>query len=289
MPHAAVPREHTGDLMAEPITQVASQRLVFVGGLHRSGTTPLARALAEHPSIGGLQGTGVAEDEGQHLQDVYPRIRAYGGMGRFARAAGAHLTERSTLVSPGNAQRLIDSWTPYWDLDRPLLLEKSPANMIMGRFLQALFPGSALVVVLRHPVVTALALQKWNPVVVARNGRRRTTLLGRVEHWVRAHDLLREDLPHLSRIEVVRYEDLVARPVDELARLQRLLRLDDPIPHSSLRSDRSDGYVDQWQRMATAGPLQRQIRRSIIDRFADDMLRWGYDAETLAVLPRSEG
>ena len=59
-------------------------RFVFVGGLHRSGTTPLARVLGAHPEISGLSGTGVSEDEGQHLQDVYPRIRAHGGMGRFA-------------------------------------------------------------------------------------------------------------------------------------------------------------------------------------------------------------
>jgi hypothetical protein len=272
--------------MAQTIPTVAADRLVFVGGLHRSGTTPLTRALARHPRISGLHDTGVAEDEGQHLQDVYPRIRAYGGMGRFARAPEAHLTETSTLVSPANAQRLIDAWAPYWDLDRPLLLEKSPANMIMGRFLQALFPGSALIVVLRHPVVTALALQKWNPLVVARNGRRRTTLVGRVDHWVHAYELLRTDLAALDRVEVVRYEDLVDRPAGELARLQGLLGLDDPIPHDSLRSDRSDDYLRQWRAMATGNLVQRRVRRRIIDRYGDDILSWGYDAESLRTLPR---
>ena len=46
---------------------IEGERLVFIGGLHRSGTTPLADALAQHPDISGLSGTGAPHDEGQHL------------------------------------------------------------------------------------------------------------------------------------------------------------------------------------------------------------------------------
>jgi hypothetical protein len=262
-----------------------SDRLVFVGGLHRSGTTPLTRILASHDEISGLTGTGVPEDEGQHLQDVYPRVRALGGMGRFARDGRAHLTEQSDLVTPENAARLLAVLTPYWDLDRRLLVEKSPANLVMGRFLQALFPGSALVVVVRHPVVSALALDKWNPRLVARNGRRRTTLLGRVDNWVRAHAMLESDLPHLRRARVVRYEDLVARPEAELGRLGTLLGLASPLDQSSLRAGRSDPYAERWAALASGTPAQRHVRRRIIGRYADTMERYGYDPETLATRP----
>jgi hypothetical protein len=91
---------------------VTGQRLVFVGGLHRSGTTPLARSLAAHPQVSGFSGTGVAEDEGQHLQTVYPPARAHGGPGRFALAAAAHLTEASPLLTPDTGARLLAQWQP---------------------------------------------------------------------------------------------------------------------------------------------------------------------------------
>jgi hypothetical protein len=48
------------------------QRLVFVGGLHRSGTTLLGRLIAQHPDVSGFAETGVPADEGQHLLSVYP-------------------------------------------------------------------------------------------------------------------------------------------------------------------------------------------------------------------------
>jgi hypothetical protein len=271
------------------VEAVTGERLVFLGGLHRSGTTPLARAMGSHPEISGLSGTDVAEDEGQHLQDVYPRIKTFGGMGRFARSAAAHLTEESPLVSPESARRLVASYAPYWDLERRLLLEKTPANLIMGRFLQALFPGSALVVVVRHPIVAALALEKWNPLVVNRRGRRRTTLSGRVQNWMDAHAYLSADLSHLPRALVLRYEDLVDRPVSELARVRSLLELGSPIPADSIRPGRSAPYTEKWEQMSRGTPLQRRTRRRIIERFGPDMTTYGYDPETLTTLPLGSG
>jgi hypothetical protein len=260
------------------------QRLVFVGGLHRSGTTPFANALAQHPDVSGLTDTGVSENEGQHLQDVYPKIRAYGGMGKFANAAQAHLTESSHLVTPASSQALLDAWEPFWDLSKSHLVEKSPSNLIMGRFLQALFPQSAMIIVMRHPVVVALATQKWTPRIVSRNGRWHTSLPGLVAHWVRAHEILWDDAPSLQRLHVMRYEDLVQHPDEELAAVQQLLGLDTPISGQSLTPGRSDRYAQQWEAMRTGSPLQRRRRKIIEDRLGPSIARFGYDVNDLSAL-----
>jgi hypothetical protein len=254
-------------------------RLVFVAGLHRSGTTPLARAIVEHGQASGLTGTDVKEDEGQHLQPVYPKAKVYGGPGRFARDPRAHLTETSPLVTPANAQALWAAWEPYWDTSRHFLVEKSPPNLIMGRFLQALFPGSAYVVVMRHPVVVALGTAKWRR-LWSRNWQNHTTIEEMVEHWLIAHRLMREDLRRLDRYAVLRYEDLVEHPQTELAKVQQLLGLQTPIPAGSI-SERSSSYEAEWARMAEGNILDRRRRRRIEERFGAEIETFGYRLDDL--------
>ncbi len=260
--------------------QIDGGRLIFVAGLHRSGTTPLARALAAHPDVSGLTGTNVEEDEGQHVQDVYPVAMTHGGPGRFALRPAAHLTETSTLVTADNAAALLTAWSKYWDVTRPFLLEKSPPNLVMGRFLQALFPGSALVVVIRHPVVVTLSTKKWAP---------RISLHRLMENWVEAHRIFRADLPHLTRVSLMRYEDLVAQPSAELARVGAALGLDGDVPADLIQSSRSSRYEKRWDEMARGSVLERRRRGSLERDFAAAAAEYGYDISDLHQLgPRPE-
>ena len=53
-----------------------------------------------------LRGTGVVEDEGRYLQDVYPTEGESGGPGRFGFDPRVHLTETSALLTPENMAKL---------------------------------------------------------------------------------------------------------------------------------------------------------------------------------------
>src|SRR5579871_293575 len=121
---------------------------VFVTGLHRSGTSPLHRCLRAHPQMSGFHNTNVPEDEGQHLQTVLPRGGAYGGPGRFGRHPEVHMTETHPLATPETAHALFAQWAPYWDLEKPYLIEKTPMTLLRTRMFQALFPNSFFIVII---------------------------------------------------------------------------------------------------------------------------------------------
>lgn len=257
------------------------RRLVFVGGLHRSGTTPFSRVLDQHPEISGLVRTGVREDEGQHLQKVYAKAKTYGGSGRFAHAPAAHLTEASPLVTSDNARGILESWVPYWDLEAPLLLEKSPPNIIMGRFLQSLYPGSALIVVVRHPVAVALSNKKWRR-LASTDPRKFQSLTQMVAHWLAAHEVLAGDSSRLERLLVIHYERLVRDPLAELARVQDFLGLGAAIDPSGLSTQHGEAYADRWQSYTALWRPGGWQRRLISSRYAHAMARYGYPVDDLA-------
>lgn len=250
-------------------------RLIFVGGLHRSGTTALGRILATHPQVSGFNETGATEDEGQHLQSVYKPALDYGGPGRFALNERSHLTESSTPPPRDAAAGLLAAWIPFWDLNRRYLVEKSPPNLIMGRYLQTAFPGSSLIVIIRHPVVVALSTKKWT----------RTTGLARlVKHWFTAHDVLRSDSDRLERLHVLRYEELIGRPTETLAKLQGHLGLDEPLSTSSIEGSRSQRYVTDWDQLANSPRRERRGRDKIEARYGGRIAEYGYDVQDLAML-----
>jgi Sulfotransferase family len=256
-----------------PDVEGAHRRLVFVGGLHRSGTSLLYRSLTLHPAIGGISGSGVPEDEGQHLQTVYPPARRHGGPGRFGFDDRARLTESSPLVTAANRERLLAEWGRYWSRDRPVVAEKSPPNIIRTRFLQALFPEATFVMMVRHPVAVACATRKWT----------RTSLESLIRHWVRCHEILAEDATRIERLRVVQYEHFVQDPGGEIRRILSSLGLGGTVPSCAVEGRLNDRYFSSWRTDGTR--LRRAVLERRVGRLEPAVNRFGYSLVDLDRLP----
>lgn len=228
----------------------SDQRYAFVCGLHRSGTTLIARSLAAHPVASGFANTGAIEDEGQFLQSVFPLEIAFGGVGRFGFDPRAHMTESHPLNTRENSLRLLSEWGRHWDLNKSVLLEKTPSNLLRMRLLQALVPNSHFIIVTRHPVAASLAALKWTE----------GNIFSLISHWVHCYSLAREDAQHLTRVLWVSYESFVADPERELGRIAHFLRL---APHSGWPpqvSNENEKYLALW-RTHYCGDLDRRIEQ----------------------------
>ena len=212
-------------------------QFVFIGGLHRSGTSLLFQCLREHPLISGFRNTGAFEDEGQHLQTVYPPAKAYGGPGEFGFNPEAHLNETSNLTTDDNRERLFSDWKRHWNLKKPVLLEKSPPNLIQMRFLQALFPDSHFIVLMRHPIATSYATQKWSKTSVA-------SLIG---HWLACYERFEQDRRHIKRLLTLKYENFVAKPQLTLEKIYSFIGVNLHPNQLKVCSDINEKYFEKWR------------------------------------------
>jgi hypothetical protein len=239
---------------------------VFLAGLHRSGTTLLARLLAAHPQISGFSGTGAPADEGQHLQSVYPSDHEHGRPGRFGFSPEMHLTETSPLVSEENARKLFEEWSPHWDLSRRVLLEKSPPNLLKTRFLQALYPDSSFVVIVRHPIPVSIPTAKWR-------GTRRYDRM--FEHWLRCHALFEADREHLERVHVLQYEQLVRDPAEVLCGVFEFLELEPIPPSEPVDPGANAKYFGRWQELKKDWRMRAYLDLVSL-RYERGVRRYGY-------------
>lgn len=222
---------------------IEGKRTVLICGLHRSGTSLIHRVLRAHPDISGISGSGAPEDEGQHLQTVFPTARAFGGPGSFAFDERCHLTDTSDLVSEENREILLKECGRYYDFRKSVLIEKSPPNIISSRFFQAMFPCAYFLFVVRHPIATSMATQKWSG----------TSMRELLDHWSVAHNMMMDDMQYIHRCIVVRYEDFVLSPENTLNAILDFVGR----PHFHITeqvSDQNQKYFGEWNPSSVADP-----------------------------------
>lgn len=214
-----------------------SNKFIFIVGLHRSGTSLIHRILRSHPEISGFENTDAPEDEGQHLQTVYPPAKAFGGPGSFALHPDAYMDETHALATPENASELFQQWSKYWDTNSQYLIEKSPPSIIRMRFLQQLFPNSYFLIIYRHPLAVSYATSKWS----------HNSLSQILENSLRSYERAKKDQISLNRSHSLKYEDFVAEPEKHLLSIYQWLALSNTHHNEDIKKTANEKYFRQWQ------------------------------------------
>ena len=306
-------------------SEEAAKTVLLIGGPHRGGTTIVWRAICAHPDISGLGTTfetGGDYSEGILIQDVYSTFgvgmekvmksnpgwqKEMRGLGKYALGdeEKVHLTEKDGMVTPSNLARIMNRFGYYWDLSKPVLVEKSPPTAVMSRFLQALYnvdgdgerekkkrkSVTKFLFVTRHPVANAYAHQR------ILGGTNVVPLDTLYRNYVSLHRYMKTDLPRLDNDpRILRLEDFASDPASELTSLYRWLGVD----HSAdtvrrvLRSDGLGGrirpdpnarYHDMWCGGGSGPPRSGEKKKAgrdevqTAERYQKDVdeLGLGYD------------
>lgn len=249
-------------------TVIADEKqFLFLGGVHRSGTSFLNRTLGKHPDISAFAGTGKPEDEGQHLQSIYPPDYVHGSPGRFGFHPDSSMDEHHPLATNASAEHIYAEWVQYWDISKPILMEKSPPNIIRTRFLQRLFPDSMFLMILRHPVSVAYATLKWCPV----------DLPALIEHTLRCYERLAEDRLFLNDLLVFRYEDMLRNPQRIFRKIEKFCGIRTFSQQIDLVESRNSIYGQRWQQdLDRLGSRQSILIKAYAELFAERLAAFGY-------------
>ena len=241
------------------------KKFIFISGLHRSGTSLLYKILKEQDAISGLSKTNELEDEGQHVQTVYKPAYEFGGVGKFGFDINARLNENSKLINEINRKKLFNEWSRFWDLEKTILLEKSPPNIIRTRFLQKMFPNSYFINITRHPIATSIASKKWS----------KTSLDELISHWIKCHEIFNEDKKMIRKIINIKYEDLINNNEEILAQLSKFLKLNIKIPKIEIRKGINDKYFKIWIKKSKSIFTKYRISK-IIKKHNNDIEKFDY-------------
>jgi len=274
------------------------EQLVFVISPPRAGSTLLQRMLGAHPAV-------YTHPE-PHLISPIAHLGIYGNVDKAPYDhVNAAVAMRSFIEElPRREDDYLDALRAYSDTlysrmlapsGRSRFLDKTPANALVLSFLAKLYPRAKYVVLTRHPLAVFssysnsffqgdyAAAHAFNPIL---------------ERYVPAMGKFLRDRP--VDLHQVAYEDLVAKPKEELGAIFRYLGLPpdegaveygkrgpmkegmgDPITvnrHDRPVTDSTEAFADE---LAT-DPAKLALARTMIERLDDaDLVAWRWPRERI--------
>jgi hypothetical protein len=274
---------------------MADKPPVFIIGSPRSGTTLLRNILSRHPAL-------AICGETRFFADVYKRRRVFGDLAEpnnRHRLVDEYLStarvRRLGVDIPGLREKLLRESSSYPGLFTSIMQyyaesqgktrygEKTPHHAFHAETLCAWYPGAAIIHLVRDPrdVVASLERMPWAPNSIVSNSWM----------WLLFNRAARRSQRQPGYL-LVHYENLVARPEEELARICAHIG-EENIPAAMLAAEPVAGPYS-WPRHASGPVMKERLNRwreqlttqdvAIVEWIAGDSMKmYGYERATGSV------
>lgn len=212
-------------------TDSIDEKLVFLVGPPRSGTTWLQGILANHPNIGTAQESHLFNHFLQPLMRKWDELLEFDD-GRGGIGLPAYLTEEQFVGMMRDTARTVYSSVPEYDATS-LFLDKTPDHIRCIEDIRKVFPDARIVVLLRKPedVIESLmnAAKSWG-----KNWAPGSVFKAvRTFQWFFSAPGTEDRLLRDPSLCVIRYENLKASPVNTLNTV--LNYLNEPVDDATLQ------------------------------------------------------
>jgi hypothetical protein len=274
------------------------ERVVFVVGSPRSGSTMLSRMISSHSLVYGRPEP--------HLLTPLAHLGFYANVDKapFDHVLAAESTKEFVADLPNGEQDYVDACRAYADTlylrmlatrpDKKLFLDKTPAYALVLDFIARIYPKAKFVVLTRHPlaVFSSYAESFFDSDYKAAHDYNPIT-----ERYVPAiAKFLREKKVPICQVV---YEDLVSDPEHVMRGVFEFLGvpfeasainygehqheakgLGDPIGVAK-HSRPSTASLHKWAGEVASDPARLDLCRSIVAKLdPDDLALWGHPLET---------
>ncbi len=277
--------------------QSIRDKLIFVIGPPRSGSTMLQRMLGSHSAI-------YTHPE-PHIITPLAHLGYYESVDKapYDHINAAEAIREYVEDLPGKEEDYLDACRAYADIlygrmldqaGRSMMVDKTPAYGLVLPFLSKLYPEAKYIVLTRQPLAILSSYAN-------------SFFEGDYDAAVSFNNILERYVPAMAKFlreaEVpkyhIGYEDLVRRPEEKMAEIFAFLGLpneegavdygkhqhveksygDPKVKHQSRPTTKS---VSKWAKELAFDTHKRDIAQAIVDRLdPGDLQTWGYDKATL--------
>lgn len=244
-------------------------RHLFILCSHSSGSTALWRLLQTSPHVSALP------EEGQFIGEVAPLMR---------KAPWNDKTELPWAT-------IKAEWDKVWDLDKSILLEKSPPHLLRAQAIEQVFENACFIVMVRNPYAYCEGTKRRGRTGLGYG--REATYAQIAEGWVRETQHQIRNLQLLQRVIGLTYEELTNRPAKTKAKVLAFMPELETLDHQATFMIHSlAGWLEQpltnlnSQQIARLSAADVAEINSVLQYHPAVMAHFGYDFMVKAYSPR---